>query len=378
MNKIITVALSTLLIFVLSASAFCQNFNGASDWALVELERAHTDGFITDKIAQDFGQNITREEFCEIAVILYDRLGGDQNLETYNPFTDTTNPQVIKAFNAGIINGVGGPLFAPDANLTREQLCAMIVRAMKSAGIIFGEENQYAFQKDYADMDDVSNWSYASVMIMNDFKIMNGSGNKLEPRKSISREQAVIMLERTFLREFEIEDNVLVAYLGNSEQVTVPSGVVKISEDVFHKNNFIESVSLPLSIEEIGYASFREMTQLTSIGLNEGLEVIGEASFELCENLQNVTLPSSLKKIDFMAFQDCISLTEITLPQNLNYIEDQSFYRCVGLTKVIFEGDVDYIGDSAFDECPNLVFVCQAGSNAEAYALDHGIQVIHK
>jgi hypothetical protein len=99
---------------------------------------------------------------------------------------------------------------------------------------------------------------------------------------------------------------------------------------------------------------------------------------ELCENLNNTVIPNTVERIDFMAFQDCLSFTEITIPNSVTSIDDQAFYRCENLQKLIFEGDVDYIGSSAFDECFNVTFVCKAGSNAEAYALEHEIPISYK
>lgn len=378
MKKILIFTICLTLLLASLSTAFATNFNGASDWAISELESANEDGFITQKIAENMTTDITREEFCEIAVILYDKIGGKQDLKDDNPFTDTVNPNVIKAYNAGIIMGVSNDLFAPDNNLTREQLCVMLIRAMKSAGIIFENDSAYSFQKTYQDENDISTWAYIHVLIMNDFKIMNGYGDNLNPGSSITREQAVIMLERTYLREFEIVDNVLTSYLGNSSDVSIPNGVISVGENVFHSNLFVKTVTMPQSIVDIGYYSFTMMDNLENIYLNEGLKTIGEASFELCESLNNVILPDSLETISFMAFQDCLTFTEITIPSAVNYIDDQAFYRCENLNTVTFEGDVEYIGESAFDECDNVTFVCESGSNVESYALEHEIEVIYK
>lgn len=378
MKRILSLIICLALVVGTCSTVFAIDYNGASSWAIDELERANTDGFITQKIAENMKANITREEFCEIALILYDKLGGNQEIENYNPFTDTNNPIVIKAYNAGIVEGDGGVLFMPEDNLTREQLCVMLIRAMKSAGIIFENDSAYSFQKQYVDENAISTWAYIHVLIMNDFKIMNGTGNKLSPRQTITREQAVLMLERTYLREFEIEDNVLTSYLGNSADVVIPYGVISIGEYVFHGNSFVKTVMIPQSTVDIGYYSFRMMENLENVYFKEGLKSIGEASFELCENLNNIILPNSLETISFMAFQDCLSFTEITIPSSVNYMDDQAFYRCENLRTVTFEGDVEYIGETAFEECNNITFVCESGTNAESYALEHGIKVINK
>lgn len=378
MKKTLSLIICLALLVGTCSTVFATNFNGASGWAIPELERANTDGFITQKIANNMSANITREEFCEIAVILYDKIGGTQELENHNPFTDTINPYVIKAYNAGIIQGVSQELFAPNDNLTREQLCVMLIRAMKVAGIILENDCAYSFQKTYQDENDISTWAYIQVLIMNDFKIMNGSGDSLNPKLSITREQAVLMLERTYLREFEIEENILTGYLGNSVDVVIPNGVISIGNNVFHDNAFAKTVMIPQSTVDIGCASFRMMKNLENVYFKEGLKTIGEASFELCENLNNVTLPNSLETISYMAFQDCLSFTKITIPSSVNYIDDQAFYRCENLKTVTFEGDVEFISETAFEECYNVTFVCGSATNVESYALQHGMQVTYK
>lgn len=348
-------------------------YPNASNWALTELAMADDDGFIIDSVRSDFSKDITREEFCETVVILYDRLGGKEVLEDYNPFTDTTNPVIVKAFNAGIINGVGNNKFAPDASLTRQELCAMIVRAMTASGITFGDDKSYTFQQVYSDEDDIASWATTQVRIMNDFKIMNGTGDKLEPLSSLNVEQAILMLERTFLRDFTIEGSTLIAYTGVSSEIVIPNGITDLNDSVFMRNNFIENVTFPSTVTTIGYTAFKECNSLKTLTLNEGLITIGEAAFELCEGLENITLPSTLQSIEFMGIQDCDALITISLPSSMTSLGDQAFYSCESLTRVVFNNDTIVIGSNAFDACPYVVFVCDEASSAHQYALENNI-----
>lgn len=373
-KKALSLLLVLSLVMISSFSLLASTeYPEASNWALTELARADEDGFVTDAIRGDFSKNITREEFCEIAVILYDRLGGKQDLETYNPFTDTTNPIIIKAYNAEIINGVGNNLFAPDQSITRQELCVMIIRAMLSSGIVFGDDNEYTFQKAYADEDDISSWAITQVRIMNDFKIMNGSGENLNPKNTLTVQEAIIMLERTFLRDFTIEETTLIAYLGNSADVTVPNGITLLNDAVFYGNQFIETITLPSTVTTIGYTAFKECNNLKTINLNEGLVTIGQAAFELSETFESITFPSTLETIEFMGMQDCESLITVNLPASLKTLGDQAFYSCGLLTRVVFNNDTVTIGSSAFDDCPYVVFVCNEGSTAHQYAIDNSI-----
>ena len=105
----------------------------SSGWATTELKEAQANGLIPDILqGKDLTKPVTREEFCELAVILYEEVSGlAAEAASPNPFTDTTNPQILKAFKLGITTGVSATLFKPNDLITREQCAAMLFRAIK-------------------------------------------------------------------------------------------------------------------------------------------------------------------------------------------------------------------------------------------------------
>ncbi len=168
----------------------------ASGWAKDEIKKAIDEGFYTKKMMeQDFKSYSTREEFAELVIVMFEKLGGKSNTGN-NPFTDTSNPSVVKAYNAGIIKGVSADKFAPDKYLTREQLCVLIMRALNASGKSYEFKSQ--FQKNYDDIAEISPWAKDSVEILNGYKIINGNGAKLSPKGKVTREVAVLMLYRAY------------------------------------------------------------------------------------------------------------------------------------------------------------------------------------
>src|SRR5699024_10954653 len=95
----------------------------ASDWAVTELERAQELGLIPDALAgSDLTGNITRAEFSAVAVRAYESLSGEETVPiAENPFTDTDDPDVLKAFNSDLAVGISDTEFEPDTLLNREQ-----------------------------------------------------------------------------------------------------------------------------------------------------------------------------------------------------------------------------------------------------------------
>lgn len=169
----------------------------ASSWAVEEINKAISVGLTTDAMTKrNYKDFATREDFAEIVMTFYDKLGGEPVVSGENVFVDTVNKEIIRAQNSGIINGTSNTTFSPKKNLTREQLCVMILRALEAADINYNGNGK--FQKSYMDYDAISSWAVDSVAIINSYKIMNGFDNKLDPQGTVTKEMAMLMLHRAY------------------------------------------------------------------------------------------------------------------------------------------------------------------------------------
>ena len=99
----------------------------ASDWSVGELSKADEYDLLTEKVQGNFKRKITREEFSELALKLYEALAGKKTgAANTKPFTDTQNPDIASACSLGIVNGVGNGRFAPDNTATRQEVSTML------------------------------------------------------------------------------------------------------------------------------------------------------------------------------------------------------------------------------------------------------------
>ncbi|HKL41967.1 MAG TPA: DNRLRE domain-containing protein [Clostridia bacterium] len=175
-----------------------EDYTTASEWAKDEIEEAIAYDLTTARVLSNFQQEITREEFCEIVIKLYQQLS-DSSVPTVsiNPFTDTTNEMVLMANHLGIVKGVGNGLFAPNNSITREEICVMLYRTLITAM----PEDDFTISGflEFDDASQVSEWATDSVVFMNQNNIMKGVGNnEINPLGFTPREQAIILLKRTF------------------------------------------------------------------------------------------------------------------------------------------------------------------------------------
>ena len=172
----------------------------ASEWAQEELARADELGLIPDCLdGADLTADITRAEFAAVAVKVYEALSGTAALpNTVNPFTDTSDIEVLKAYNLGITNGTSATEFSPDALLNREQAATMLTRTFKRAtmnGWTLQSDGQFALTYTkpaaFADDKDISDWAKDSVYFMAANGIITGvGGGKFAPKNVTTEEQA--------------------------------------------------------------------------------------------------------------------------------------------------------------------------------------------
>lgn len=172
----------------------------ASDWATPELKKADSMGLIPDVLkGADLTKPITRKEFAAVSVKLYEKLSGKAATPVAkNPFTDTDDIEVLKAYNVGVTDGVSADKFDPDTKLNREQAATMLTRVFKKTfveGWSLKEDSKFKFNytmlPKFADDAKISEWAKPSVYFMVSHGIIKGIDSKnFAPKATTSAEQA--------------------------------------------------------------------------------------------------------------------------------------------------------------------------------------------
>ena len=91
-------------------------WSNASKWALEELNKAKEMEIIPEIFnGEDLTANITRREFAHVAVKLWEKVSGQTVAAgPKDPFEDTDDPEVLKAYNLEITKGTSETTFSPD------------------------------------------------------------------------------------------------------------------------------------------------------------------------------------------------------------------------------------------------------------------------
>ncbi len=166
-----------------------------SDWAKADIKALNDNVLLPDDINDRYRDDITREEFCEVAASVIGHIMPNTLDWENNVFTDTDNHSVVSLHNAGIIDGVSETEFAPNDLITREQAAKILNAMWNYLEIELPEASDYSFNDDEA----ISAWARSGVYNMNAAKVMMGTGdNKFSPQDNYTREQAMVTMLRIF------------------------------------------------------------------------------------------------------------------------------------------------------------------------------------
>lgn len=190
---------------LLSASSrVLQNaqFPHASTWAADELRQAGKLALLDPLIDLDnWSGDITRAEFCAIAVRFYELVSGESPAPS-EAFLDSSDPSVLKAAAIGLVGGDGDGNFRPSDPLTREEAATVLCRLCR----LIGFTPERLTDGSPSDMDSVSGWAADAVLELYRAEVFRGDElSAFRPSGHFSAEAAAITLYRLLHTPGEIE-----------------------------------------------------------------------------------------------------------------------------------------------------------------------------
>jgi len=180
-----------------SASGFsdmANNWSDANVTALKKLSIIKNEGSLFYP-----NQDITRAQF---AVYLLRTLFLEEDLTAASQFTDLDPnkyyyKEVVSAVSQGLMSGRGNGIFAPDAKITRQEMAAMITRALEKvnrAPVITGTE-----VSSFSDAAKIASWANPSACKVTTAGIIGGkAGNLFAPNDNATKAEAAAILLRTY------------------------------------------------------------------------------------------------------------------------------------------------------------------------------------
>ena len=169
----------------------------ASEWAWADIDKAKALNIINYGGNYNFPGAITREDFCELIYNYCYNVAKQVGVATgANPFTDTTNSNIIRLQKMGIVYGKSETEFAPNDLLTREEAATILNRLIN---VVHPDLASTELYFEFADGEQISDWSMSAIQRICNMGIMKGVGNNnFAPQDNYTTEQAVVTLVRVY------------------------------------------------------------------------------------------------------------------------------------------------------------------------------------
>ena len=202
--KRITIKYSLLMLLMLVMISSPMSSAEPTNWAAEYIERGVAQALFPEDLLEEYQSLITREEFARVSLKLYETLTNTTETKKIdNPFTDTNSDDVIKAYQLGIVSGVGENRFAPTQHITREQMAAMFYNTLNAISPVLVSER---YPVNFTDNNQISSWAKNAVALLSNNNIITGVGsNRFSPRTNASREQAMVLSVKLFETYEEID-----------------------------------------------------------------------------------------------------------------------------------------------------------------------------
>ncbi len=201
-----------IVVFVISLfNVYSQE--SPSPWARNDVEQAISDGYVPPKLEGNYQKAVTREEFCELAVSLLekmDKIGVDIS-QLKNPYCDTENIAILILDRIYIVDGKdteassGKKIFDPYASLTREEASKILNLLMERVYDPFVGLNEFNKNEvenataSYNDNSKISDWAKEYVGKITVRGMMKGvENNNFDPQGIYSVEQAIVTMSRIY------------------------------------------------------------------------------------------------------------------------------------------------------------------------------------
>jgi hypothetical protein len=310
----------TFLVFTMVFSNFIVYAASPSSWAQAEVNEARNKSLVLPEADDNFQNEITRELFCKLVVNLVEQATDDPvSVTIANPFQDTNNSDIVKAYQLGIVNGMSATEFGPELLITREQVAAMMMRSARKLDELMNHNFtmiQMEGEADFADLDNISSWALQDIRAANSLGIMKGVGNnKIDPKGNTTIEQSLLLILRVFNEYLPLKDNNAPALL--------PTGTFEFDVS--------EGTSITIQLSDIAYDEDGDFLRIIGYGGNTSAGNMISSSTDVTFTAEMVD--EDTDSVWDVSVTDEVEQTEIEL---IFHVKDTLNEPPVGLQKLPF------------------------------------------
>lgn len=141
-KPVLSLILSLTLVLSLAVPTLAAQ-DTPSAWANDAVTWLQGTGKLTAADFAGYDRTVTRADFARLGVVLYELITGmpkPDPSDVKNPFTDTGDLDVLRAYKIKIVSGTGdGTTFSPTDSVNREQIAVMLLRVLDTCKVTYSQ-----------------------------------------------------------------------------------------------------------------------------------------------------------------------------------------------------------------------------------------------
>lgn len=187
-----------LLCTCFTITAWAGVTTNASQWAVTAVEKGYKGGMVSAGLLNRATQEITRKEFCDIAIGFYEKVTETHIMpKGESPFEDEDSPNTIIAYELGIMNGISKTKFNPQGKLTREQMAMIIYNTVKAANLKFEKSTSSV---ELSDINQLGANSKEAIHALYHADVIRGYNGKYNPQNKVTVQEGIV----AFVKAYEV------------------------------------------------------------------------------------------------------------------------------------------------------------------------------
>lgn len=133
-------------------------------------------------------------------------LTGSSGADPFPDMVEWARPYILTAYQAGLVTGYPDGTYRPGNTITRAEFAVMVYRLAQNQNIALPSEESISF----SDVAESGLWYSKEVYALAGAGILKGyPGNEFRPANSITRTEAVVILNRLFGRTEDLSQSLL-------------------------------------------------------------------------------------------------------------------------------------------------------------------------
>ena len=177
------------------------------------------------------------------------------------------------------------------------------------------------------------------------------------------------------------EKKILAGYAQDCTEITIPSDVEEIGQDVFRDHVRLEKIHIPESVRLFGSHAFSMTKWLEEQRESSEMVIVNRVLLDGASCSGKVVIPTSVRRVASWCFAGNGNVTELEIPSDRIGIESLSFRNCLNLKKIKDWDKKEYILNNVadlktkdypeliqriFSECINCFKLDEAGNLVES------------